>query len=176
MDFRPTRIPSAGQGPQPLVPAVVAGGFTKSLCRRPTPVLRRSRTAARPASFRPLSGSAEKCRVGGLRQGSLWWTATRAGVSWALHSSRGHLQSALASAPTGPGFLPVERLPRPTATEGDDRLCRRVHPALPATRTSARLSTHPLLRLSDQLPARRQAGVMPPATGDSLLRSAAPAR
>jgi hypothetical protein len=52
---------------------------------------------------------------------------------------------------------------------------RGIHPPVPATLCSARLSTHPLLRLSSQLPSRRKAGVMPPAAGHSLLRSAAPA-
>ena len=69
----------------------------------------------------------------------------------------------------------MERLPRRAATKGDDRLRRVVHPPVPPTRSSARLSTHPLLRLSGQLPSCRKARSMPPAIGNSLLHAAAPA-
>src|SRR5947209_2659379 len=120
----PPPIPFSGQSPQPLVPAAVAGSLRKSSCRRQTPVLRRSGAAARPASLRPLSGAAPQKPMGSLRQGPLWRTTTRAGVSGPLFPSRGHFQSPPADAGRWPSLLPVERLPGRTAAEGDDRLRR----------------------------------------------------
>src|ERR1039457_6080863 len=80
VDSGAPQIPAAGQGPQRPLPATGAGRFRKSSCRRPTPVLRRAGGVRRPPSLRPLSGSAGKEELGGLRQGPFWRTATRAGV------------------------------------------------------------------------------------------------
>src|SRR5450756_2417316 len=112
----------------------------------------------------------------GLRQGPLWRTATRAGVSRPLHPSRGHLQSPFAGSPRRPGFLPVERLSRRQSPQGDDRPRRGVHPPLPPARGAARPATYPLLRLPGQLPPHRQTHSLPPTAGHGLLPVAPPTR
>jgi hypothetical protein len=47
-------------------------------------------------------------------------------------ASRGHFQSPSAGPGRWSSLLPVERLPRPAATEGDDGFRRGVHPSVPA--------------------------------------------
>jgi hypothetical protein len=138
MDERPPPLLSSGPSAQPPFPPSLPGGSGRSLCRRQTPVLRRSATLTRPASLYPLPGPMEKERLGSLRQGSLRRTATGAGVSRPLHPSRGHFQPPPAAVARGPGLFPVEGLPRRQPLEGDDRFRRRVHPPLPAACASAK--------------------------------------
>src|SRR5712671_2853171 len=145
--IRPNQWLGPSPSSQQSFPPSLPGGSGRGSCRRQTPVLRRSGTATRPTSFCPLSGPMEKERLGGLRQGSLWRTATGAGVSGPLYPSRGHFQSPPAEVGRWPSLLPVERLPRQADAKGDDRFRRRVHPPLPAACASARLPTHSLLRL-----------------------------
>src|SRR6266436_1871916 len=54
MDWRPPPLLSPGPGSQQPFPPSLPGGSGRGLCRRQTPVLRRSGTATRPASFCPL--------------------------------------------------------------------------------------------------------------------------
>ena len=71
----------------------------------------------------------------------------------------------------------LERLPGQTATpKSDDRFRRRVHPAFPAALPSTGLPAHPLLRLSGQLPSRRETSPLPPAPRHALLQPVAPTR
>ena len=72
-------------------------------------------------------------------------------------------------------LIRLERLSGRTAAEGDDRLCRGVHPPVSAARSSTRLATHPLLRLSGQLPSCRKARSMPPSAGRWVRRPASAA-
>src|ERR1035437_716206 len=113
--------------------------------------------------------------MGGLRQGSLWRTATRPGVSRPLHPSCGHLQPPPPDSRKRSGLLPVEGLPRRSQIQGDDHPCRGVHPPLPAARFAARLTTHPLLRLPGQLPPQGQTRSLPSTAGHGHLPVAAPA-
>src|SRR5882672_765713 len=172
MDWRPPPLLSASPSSQQSFPPSLPGGSGGGSCRWQTPVLRRSGTATRPTSFCPLSGPMEKERLGGLRQGSLWRTATGAGVSGPLYPSRGHFQSPPAEVGRWPSLLPVERLPRQADAKGDGCLRGRVHSPLPAACASARLPTYSLLRLPGQLPPRRQTGSLPPAAGNGVLPAA----
>ena len=122
--------------------------------------------------LRPIPDAPEVQRLDSLRQTSLRRSLPRAGISGALHAPRRHQQSAPVSSSRWPSILRLDRLPR-QSPQGHDRVGSGVHPPLPAAQPAHRFPAHSLLRLSGQLPSRRQTHPLPETAGHTLFGPAA---
>ena len=95
MGVLPAGLLPAGAGTLAVVPPAVFGEAPCRPRRRPSAVLRQSRSARRCTGVRDLSGAAAQGRVGRLLKTPVRRPRGSAGLSLALYPSRRHLQQPL---------------------------------------------------------------------------------
>src|SRR6516162_2328782 len=116
----------------------------------------------RSQEFCPIHSEATPTGMGRLYQAFLWWPGTGSPLSGALYPSCGHLQSPARFFRRGSSHIPLEGLCARQQETQNDRIGRRVRPAIPLTRSTERFRPHSAFWFHVQFPASCIPGTLPP--------------